>query len=163
MGAVSDASNLEEIAAVRRAAGIRKAYFDKHHDLSAEQVVGLSKWLNASLLAINGAAMIAIINNSDHVKVSIFAISCFISGILMPILSAYVLQVLYSNITSPVFDSYIYWSEVEISGQQDLQTESDLKIALDRAFKFQLVPPALGWLSALAFIAGIFKTTLSLH
>ena len=148
----------EGSAAVRRNAAHRKAYFEKHHDLSADQVVGLSKWLNASLLATNGAAVIAVLNNAQHIKVSIVAMTFFIAGLLLPMASAWFLQVIYSNVTEPIFNYFLYWSEVETSGERDEAAEENLKFALLHAYRFQYVPPALGWLSALAFVGGIVAT-----
>ena len=158
MGWVSEIVQTDERAAVQRNAALRKIYFEKHHDLSADQVVGLSKWLNASLLATNGAAVIAVLNNAQHLKISMLGMSFFIAGLLLPMSSAWFLQVIYNNVTEPIFNYFLYWSEVEFNGERDEEAEEVLKAALLRAYRFQYIPPALGWLSALAFVAGIILT-----
>lgn len=124
--------------------------------LVVEQQVGHSKWLNASLLAINSAALFAITGQLEHLDSTALVAGPFVAGVITALLSGYCLQEFYQLSTTPVFRSWEYWSKVSITGKRNIRFEMYLRKLFKKIFRWAWVPPALGWISGLCFLSGIF-------
>ena len=123
-------------------------------EFAGEQVGSWSRWLTASLLAINGGGALATINQSQNIAFNWNAGIAFAAGIVSAILSGTLLQELYNRRITPILECDDYWIDVQFSGIRDLKNESELRDKLDRAQRFSPIAPLLGWASGLLFLAG---------
>ena len=133
----------------------RAEFFKEHYLLFAEQLTSYAKWLNSSLLAINGAAIISVLNSYDkinhHAKVAGF----FISGLILSLLSGWFLQFVYLKTTEVSGEFWVFWKDAAANGNFDPTTQQKLDSKLNKSFGLKNTPPTLGWLSGIAFVIGV--------
>jgi hypothetical protein len=114
------------------------------------------RWLMASLLAINGGALLAMLDHSSLGLSHRVSSGCaFVFGIIMALLVAVFGQ--HSTIRSlPSLQKMIgYWMTVAVDGLRDEKIENDLDNELKASVKLGLGSRVSGWLSAIAFLIGI--------
>jgi hypothetical protein len=139
----------------RLAAGYEIQALEKIRELSFEQNVHAFKWLTGSLLVINAGGAIAAINSeflTAHSK--LLAGTIFGVGILLSLSIAVAAQKFSMHLIPKLQQQIGYWLGVSVDGERleslEEQNQSDLKEQIRRAW----IVPALGWISALAFVAG---------
>jgi len=127
---------------------------------AAEQVASTAKWLTASLLAINGAGALAAVNDLKDGG-SWLAALLFTLGVISALLSATAIQEVYNNSSDPLMENDNYWIQVAVSGYRDPDEEDSLQAASTAAMRLARVPPILGWISGLLFLAGAVLLALN--
>jgi hypothetical protein len=127
---------------------------DRHHSFSWEQVASFSKWLTASLLAVNGAGGLTALGLLKDGGGSWSASILFGIGLLMALLSGTALQHFYDAVAAPILKQDNYWTTVLIDGVRDSEVEEQLEAETKKALRFAYVAPVLGWCSGISFIAG---------
>jgi hypothetical protein len=139
------AAALEEIDNLK---SIRATAWDEHtHSF---------RWLMASLLAINGGACLALLNNSDvDLKFRIIASGIFIFGILMALLVAVFGQHSIQRTLGPLQKQIGYWMTVASDGERLAAYETELNDELLGSAKIGIASRVSGWLSAGAFLCGV--------
>ena len=127
-----------------------------------EQHSSSFKWLNASLLAINGGGCVAVLSiqnlqNQDKA----YACFAFILGILAALLSARVGQSIAIRGLVPLQRKLGYWTRVSLTGERDVELEDDLQEESKAAIRWAWIGQASGWLSVLAFVLAALLVGLS--
>lgn len=122
--------------------------------LLLEQHTHSFKWLNASLLAMNGGALVAILN-SEKLQPNIFpATFCFLSGIVLSLLIGVAAQKISIQSLKPYQRMIGYWISVKSDGKRISAFEDQLGDELVEANKYGWIVPAVGWLSGVSFLLG---------
>lgn len=137
------------------------ARIDQQQQFAFDQVGSMAKWLMASLLAVNGAGAIAAMNAVDTGKGHWAAGLIFALGVGSALMSGVAMQDVYNAIPEPLLMQDNYWTGVSVTGERDADVEEEHKTATAKTLRFRLVPPLLGWISGLLFIAGAI--TLAFH
>ncbi|HEY0147942.1 MAG TPA: hypothetical protein VGB70_02965 [Allosphingosinicella sp.] len=127
---------------------------DRNQGFSWEQVASFSKWLTASLLAVNGAGGLAALSLLKEGGGSWLPAVLFGVGLLMALLSGTALQHFYNAMAMPLLDHDNYWTTVLIDGVRDGHLEEKLQAQSDKSQRFSAIAPGFGWCSGLSFIAG---------
>ena len=125
-------------------------------EFTSDQVGSWSRWLTASLLAINGGGALATLNQAKVGDFSWCAGALFASGIIFALLSGTLLQELYNRRIGPVLECDEYWSEVKFTGARDNSREEVLDKQLKKVLRFSWVAPSLGWMSGILFLVGCY-------
>ncbi|MCW2395640.1 MULTISPECIES: hypothetical protein [unclassified Sphingobium] len=147
----------EEIEAIilKECASIEATALTDGFKVVLEQHSSSFKWLNASLLAVNGGGAIAIVSSTQLSDVTkLHACSSFFIGILLALLSGRVSQMIATKALPSIKNQIFYWTGVSISGQRDLDEENLLKKEADDSLKRAWIGQGCGWLSVTAFVAG---------
>lgn len=113
------------------------------------------RWLMASLLGINGAACLGILNLSiipfDH---KLIAGGSFFVGILTALLVAVFGQHSVQKSLAPLQKQVGYWMTVAHDGERNEELESTLNDELKASARVGLGGRFAGWISALSFVVG---------
>lgn len=122
--------------------------------LSREQVVAQGKWLNASLLAVNSAGLIAAMQIEAAARDS-WALAAFLVGVGAALLSGAALQEAYLH-SNPkrVSIAEPYWREAALTGHRDFKAEEAISEQQKKRSWHDYLTPGLGYLSGLAWISG---------
>lgn len=136
---------LEEIENLKT---IRATAWDEH--------THVFRWLMASLLAINGAACLAVVGQAAMpLDYRLWACGAFVTGILSALLVAVLGQRSIQNSLLPLQKYIGYWMTVADDGERDESVETalnnELKISANIGFASRFV----GWISACAFLCGV--------
>jgi hypothetical protein len=127
---------------------------------ASDQVGSMAKWLMASLLAVNGAGGLAVLSSINAGHEQWLTGALFVLGVISALLVGVAMQEVYIAMPDSLLLSDRYWIGVSISGDRDPGRESELKSALAKAARFSFVPPLLGWVSGLLFLAGTISMAL---
>lgn len=133
----------------------RSRLFDEH--------THMFRWLTASLLAINAGAAVAALNSdflSAHSK--IVSGGFFGCGLLAALLVGVLGQKLNKKLLPVVQRQIAYWITVADDGERWEEQETELAAEVQAAIKWAWTVPAIGWVSALIFLAGIASMGLGL-
>ena len=150
--------------------------YDRHHSSSAEaQIIASSKkdfyvcsraiafeqhsqsfrWLTASLLAINGAAAIAILNSvSIPISAKLWSGIFFLLGILLALGIAVCSQRAGAALLPLIQTQVEYWDRVQFDGQRIIASESEAAANAKMPLRWSSAAQVCGWLSALTFCVG---------
>ena len=150
------AQDSNETALVRLVARAEVQVLDEIRAATLEQHTEMFKWLIASLLAINGAAAVAMINAHEISAVHrVWAGACFIVGIFFAMVVAVVAQALSAKYLNPLQKLKGYWLTAEIDGTRDESLEENLQGELLRSIRLGWIAPTLGWISGIFFALGL--------
>lgn len=127
---------------------------DRMQGFVSDQVSSMAKWLMASLLALNGGGALAALNASGKTDVGWIPGILFLLGIATALLSGVAMQEVYNAYPEKLLENDMYWTVVSIGGERNEEHETELKGALTGLARFHFVPPLLGWVSAMLFLAG---------
>ena len=129
--------------------------------IAGDQLVKTSGWLTASLLAINGAGAIAVLNAVDRIANPMIPASLFCTGILFTMLNAVSIQAIMAKLQSSLENLIGFWRLVKIRGNRDETAEADLTKAYRRISRFSWIPPVLGWVAGALFFGGVAAIALN--
>jgi hypothetical protein len=116
------------------------------------------KWIMGSLLAINSGGAFAVMNNSNITYGGKFWPSVFfVIGILLLIMVAYAAQKLSARVINVIHRQIGFWLCVLEDGVIPPNLNEVEERDRAEAQRFQWIVPAIGWLSALAFVAGVLS------
>jgi hypothetical protein len=135
-------------------ATLRVERHKRNYDIAVEQMTGISKWLNASLFAVNSGGILTVLNNSNNLNDIKTPCLLFIVGLFGCLFSAVANQEFYNRISEPLAEMISYWSEVSITGEEDSDLHDGIKAKMTKITKSAWVGPIFGWLSGLLFLAG---------
>jgi hypothetical protein len=139
LGAVEEIENLKSI---------RATAWDEHtHSF---------RWLMATLLAINGGACLAVLNQDQmDLEHKLAAAGLFILGLLMALLVAVFGQHSVQKTLGPLQKQIGYWMTVVDDGDRDEAIENELNAELKASARIGFAARVSGWLAAMAFIVGV--------
>lgn len=136
-------------------AKLKKLGYEKTFEIFIESFLGWSKWLNASLFAINSAGLIAASQLTSNGQASPLSAPIFAVGIGFTLSSAVVLQEYYSRALPVVKRLRDYWTLVCLGKERNLKFERRMKAKLVCREKLGALAPILGWSSGIAFMIGL--------
>lgn len=123
----------------------------------AEQIGALSRWLLATLVTINGGAILALLSIIEHMddKHTLIAAILFIFGIVFAILAATVAVTATAVPLATLGQMIGYWSMVAQDGERLGEIEKKLKIGENRTKNQMRHNAIIGALSLAFFVAGV--------
>lgn len=114
------------------------------------------KWIIGSLLAINSGGAFAVLNNGNiNYDGKFWPSIFFIIGILLSIAVAYATQRLSKRVINVIHRQIGFWHCVLEDGVIPPNLNEIEERDRTEALRFQWIVPAIGGLSALAFVAGV--------
>lgn len=155
--------NAEELAFNRQFAARKLIRLDKEYAFVSDQVASMAKWLMASLLAINGGGILAVLNAAKDGHQSWIAGTMFVGGVGMSLFSGVTMQGIYGGFVDPLLDQDKYWTGVNIEGCRSGETETILKTSMETAYRFSLAPQLCGWASGVLFVFGSIALGMTIH
>ncbi|WP_147373702.1 hypothetical protein [Hephaestia caeni] len=121
-----------------------------------EQSTSSYKWLNASLLAVNGGAALSIISSEEFSYTSREgAVVAFLAGILFALLGARIGQHFAHKSIPHVQEFSAYWLRVAVRGERDEDIENEIHGQMQQSARFGWTAQACGWVSIVAFVIGV--------
>ena len=145
-----------QAAYVRQAAKAEIQTLDEFRVATLAQHTEMFKWITASLLAINGAAAVAMIGadaiNAVH---KICAGANFVVGVFLAINIGVAAQLVSARGLKPLQELKGYWIAVEIDGERIEDLENTLHDNLRKSMRWSWIVPALGWVSGIFFAVGL--------
>lgn len=120
------------------------------HDESA----AMGRWILASLLALNGAGSLAVLNAIDKLTNPFWPAFFFVAGMLLALLSGTLAQYLSILSITPVNEAAGYWLSVLDDGILVDELHNKLVEKGNRIERLGRLAAVPGWLSSLLFIAG---------
>ena len=143
---------LEEIENLK---SLRSAAWVQHSDAF--------KWLMASLLAVNGGACLAVMDASElTIGFRLASMGLFVFGIMTALLIAVFGQHSVQSSFVPLQKLIGYWMTVVDDGERMEEMEEEIGDELKRSARIGVGTRIAGWVSALAFLAGIVTAGLGL-
>lgn len=148
---------------IKRAALLEIEFLAETRRAVLEQHAAAFKWLNASLFAINGGGIIAVLAAHELSAVSKkMACTAFVAGILFALMSGRLGQTISLLSLKPIQNQSGYWLSVAIDGERDEDCERKLEADAKRAMKWGWTGQACGWASIVAFLVGAAFVGLAL-
>lgn len=140
------------------------AMISTFRDLQAtliETAVGIGKWLLASLLTVNGAAIVAIWQSDLQPSSKVAACTAFLIGIVSALSCGIAQLWAIKRVSKPLGEILGYWMSVQIDGLRDHEQETlDDKLDVTREIRCAW---AFGILSLLVFLFGVGMAGLSTY
>jgi membrane-bound ClpP family serine protease len=125
--------------------------------VAIEEQGAMARWLIASLLAINSGGLFFVGGLKFPLGcLGILGASAFIFGILTAMLNAYLIQVLAMKSIAPLEAAISYWTIIVDPKHESPDRLAELSKQRDDAAKWSNSAPIAGWVSVLAFLAGVF-------
>lgn len=120
--------------------------------LASDQATTQSRWLNASLMAVNSAGVVASVAAGD----ALAPLIGFSIGTGATLLSGVVLQENYLNhLPKRLRDQEPYWIRVSITGERDEDEEAAMQDAANENTWVHWTAPLLGYVSGAAWLASV--------
>lgn len=127
-----------------------------------ENIAAASRWVTTSLLAINGAAAIAILNQPMPPSGKLISSLLFAAGVLAALASAQQGIRAGHQLTGPMGEALGYWVGVKYDGYRIAELEGHETRMADLVKKAGRLPSALGYLSVALFTSGLISTAVSI-
>jgi hypothetical protein len=150
-----DELNPNENSKLRRFAELEVERQSASIDRMLDQHVADFKWLTASLLLLNSGGSAAILNSaaiSNQGK--LISASLYLVGIALALLIGVASQKFSIKTLSPTIGYRAFWIAISQGEVFDPETEREAIEKIQATAKRAWIVPALGWLSASAFLAG---------
>jgi len=151
---MDETTEVEVVEADPRVAAHHAARLEVAAAAGSEQMIKTSGWLVASLLVINGGGAVATLQIADKLSDPRWPLWAFGAGLVLAMLSAVVIQGIQTKISRPTEELILAWRLVELHGHYRRDGMVTLTNAVTAITRFTWVPPAIGWVSAAAFIVG---------
>lgn len=133
MGKVKDGSKASPRPVYRGAsiansdlARIQKEVGERKFEIAVDQVTGMSKWLTASLFAANSGGLLTVLNTADKLSNPEVPGAMFAGGLIFALLSGTALQEIYNQMSEPLSDLIVYWSEVEAGANLNVEAQNEI-------------------------------------
>ena len=160
---MSDELNPTENSKLRRFAELEVERQSASIDRMLDQHVADFKWLTASLLLLNSGGSAAILNSasiSNHGK--LISASLYLVGIALALLIGVASQKFAIKTLSPTIGYRAFWIAISQGEIFDPDAERRAIEKIQATAKRAWIVPALGWLSAVAFLAGSICAAVNL-
>jgi hypothetical protein len=145
----------EERQAVRAAAQLELQTSLAMRDRIMTEITTSARWVQASLLLVNGAAAVAVLQEDalpSHVRA--LASGAFVIGVVLSLLSAYVGMMSAQDVPRRFSELAGYWLSVTIDALRSEQIEKDwFQYGRDRT-RLSRLTQIPGWASLAAFVGG---------
>ena len=141
-----------EIAAARR----RAEYIGSYADRAQTEVSTLSRWLSATLVAVNGAGALAVANAARSVEGLNLAGGLFIGGLTLALFGGWFNQLITSWLIEPTLKLSDYWSAVHVVQERDEEIEPVLTAKVTGLGRWSWIGPTAGFISYGLFLAGAY-------
>lgn len=143
-------------ALVRRIAETEIANLLESKRALLEQHSASFRWLTASLLAVNGGGIVALVGQLNMPRVYVAGSGfLFFLGIIMALLCAWFSQRANRAMLNPVAEFLGFWLSVAHEGELDLEALKTMEHKMAKATKVARPTQISGWLSAIAFSMGV--------
>tara|TARA_B110001454_G_scaffold22028_1_gene21462 strand:+ start:265 stop:720 length:456 start_codon:yes stop_codon:yes gene_type:complete len=133
---------------------------DKQSAFVSTEFGTISRWLTASLFALNGGGAAAFLNSQEGVKSSLLPMGLFGAGITFAMLGAMVIQEIYGDLGELLRRQDLYWSRVAISGRRLKWVEARFRVSRKRRMRYAWLAPLFGLISGALFISGMATIAL---
>ena len=121
-----------------------------------EEQSAMSRWLIASLLAINSGGLFFVGSLKFPLScVGVLSASAFILGVLAAMLNAYLIQVFAMRALAPLESAISYWTVIVAPRQENPERLTELSNQRADAVRWAYTAPIAGWVSVLAFVVGV--------
>lgn len=131
--------------------------FRDYSKLAQNEVSTLSRWLTASLLAINGGGALAVANVAREVGGLRIAGFLFFGGLAMALFAGWFNQFLTQRSIPRTTQLASYYAEAAFVGQRNLEFETTVTAEVVKLGKQNWIGPAAGWLSFILCAAGAYE------
>ncbi|QEA16434.1 hypothetical protein [Novosphingobium ginsenosidimutans] len=128
-----------------------------HRDVvlkAIDTATSMAKWVLTSLLAISGAAAVAMWGLEISPAWKVGACAAFVTGIVLALLSAHLGAQSTPTQMVPLNQALGYWLSVKYDGIRDSNLEQSLAEDAEAERKKVRLPTICGWLSLVAFLVG---------
>lgn len=124
--------------------------------------VSMSRWVLTSLLAINGAAAVAILDQPMHPSNKLLSCLLFAAGVLASLACAQLSTRAAAKVLQPLGKALGYWVTVKHDGYrvEALEVHQDEMNEINR--REGRIPTGLGYLSVAFFAGGLTTAALSM-
>ena len=131
-------------------------YFADYAKVAQNEVSTLSRWLTASLLAVNGGGALAAANTAgDTVGLWVPGVM-FYGGIAAAFFSAWFNQWITQKFIPSATKLASYYAEAAFLGQRNTEFESNASSEITQLGTLTWIGPASGWLSFVLFSVGVY-------
>ena len=137
----------------KRMVAVLNAYTDR----AQTEVSTLSRWLSATLVAVNGAGALAVANAARNVEGLSLAGGLFIGGLSLAIFSGWFNQLLASVSIKPAAELSDYWSSALVAQERDPKLEKERGDKLNSLARWGWVGPTAGFVSYGLFLWGAYS------
>jgi hypothetical protein len=125
-------------------------------DRASDQLVKVSGWLTASLLAVNGGGAVATLQAAEKIDAPAWPLGAFGGGLILAMLSAVAIQSVQALSSYPQEELIRGWNTASVRGKFSTKEMLDLKEKVERVTRWSWTAPTFGWLSGVTFIVGGF-------
>lgn len=132
-------------------------YFGQYAKIAQSEVSTLSRWLTASLLAINGGGALAIASAAHSTPGLVGAGSMFVGGIAAALASGWFNQTVTHKFIGPATTLEKYYAEAAFNRARDREFEEKQNDAILKLARMTPAGPACGFHSFLLFAAACFS------
>lgn len=139
---------------VKLAAKYEREWAARLRDIAVEEMSATARWQQASLVVINGGAAVATLATTLPGTTKAAACAAFVAGILLALLVGTVTAMANRRALPLAVDMMAYWLGVEDDGEQVKEIEAKHKAEAKEIGRQGRYATLIGWLSALAFVAG---------
>lgn len=133
---------------------------DKQAAFVSTEYGTISRWLTASLFALNGGGAAAFMNANAGAGGRLVPMVLFGSGVVFAMFGAMIVQETYGNLADLLRRQDLYWSRVMVSGRRLRWAEALFKASRRRRYRRAWLAPCLGWISGALFVCGIGAVAL---
>ena len=143
----------------KRKVAVLNAYADR----AQTDVSTLSRWLSATLVAINGAGALAVANAARTVDGLGLAGGLFVGGLTLAVFGGWFNQLLTSWLIEPALKMSDYWSTVLVAQERDGELEPKLGERITRLNRWTWVGPTSGFISYGLFLWAAYALASSVN
>lgn len=131
---------------------------DKQAAFVSTEYGTISRWLTASLFALNGGGAAAFLNAREATKGHILPVILFGAGVIFAMFGAMVVQEMYGRLAELLRHQDAYWSRVAITGRRLRWAEAKFRASRRRRYRYAWLAPMLGWVSGALFLSGLIAS-----
>lgn len=127
---------------------------ERQEEFFRQEMATVSRWLTASILAVNGAGAIAAFNADQSGRRYWIAGVLFIAGVLCGLLSGVSIQEIYKRYSDTLSDAWDYQISLVSGKPIDVERQHRHQKQIAIISKFAWVPPLIGWVGGVLFVVG---------
>lgn len=129
---------------------------DSEYQFCADQVASWSKWLTASLLLLNSAALVSLFE-----KPFFWSAGLYLGGVALALISGVVMQEIYNRQAEISREQWIELQKVKAGFLKDVEAMTALQVRAKSMSKWHWIPPVAGWISGILFVSASIIAIIS--